>query len=352
MKNKIFLGLSLLSVLVFFISYFNCTKKVTRSDYKRGNYLYVSNEGGFPESMIYVISTETDSLVDSISLGPYNIPGQIALSPDKRTLYATTVVWDSSGRDYTTTHYEIDTRTKAIKYIGPNSSPIISPNGKYLFYPGQEVFRIFDAYTHQVVYEDSIYFYPECFDACNHLVYGGIEGGCRVFNYKKMTWVRNINIYPYESVLSPDGNRLYYLSGDGSAAYFGVYDLRGDSLVVEFEINSPGQLAITPDGEFVYFTDPGGGGGCIQIEPPPTGKLGVFDTKTNTPLPSISLDVLADSGTPPPLGPNYIRITPDGRKAYLSICLNRILVIDLLRNEPLKAIMFPNRNMMLFYIAL
>jgi len=349
MKSKNFLGLVLLSVLAIFIFYFNCTKKSTNFYYKRDYYLYVSNEAGYPESMIYVISTETDSLVDSISLGPYHVPGQLALSPDKRTLYATVVIWDSSGRHYTTTHYEIDTKTKAIKYIGPNSTPFVSPDGKYLFCSGGE-FCIIDAYTHQIIYEDSIYFYPECFDARNHLVYGGIEGGCRVFNYKNKTWVKSINIYPYESVLSPDGDRLYYLSGAGSKAYFGVYDLGGDSLVVEFEINSPGQLAITPDGESVYFTDPGGGGGCIQIEPPPTGKLGVFDTKTNTPLPSIDLSPPGDPSLK--LGPYYIRITPDGKKAYLSICSNAILVIDLIRNEPLKIIMFPNRNMSLFYIAL
>jgi DNA-binding beta-propeller fold protein YncE len=349
MKSKNFLGLALLSVLIIFIFYFNCTKKSTRSYYNRDYYLYVSNEAGYPESMIYVISTETDSLVDSISLGPYHIPGKLALSPNKRTLYATVVIWDSSGRHYTTTHYEIDTKTKAIKYIGPNSNPIISPDGKYLFCSGG-VFCIIDAFTHQVIYEENIYFYPICFDGRNHLVYGLIDDGCGVFNYKNKVWVRTINIFPGEGVLSPDGDRLYYITADATRAYFGVYDLIADSIIVKFQINSPGKIAITPDGQYVYLTDPGGGGGCISIEPEPTGKLGVFDTKTNTPLPSIDLSPPGDPSLN--LGPYYISITPDGTKAYLSFCINIILVIDLIRNEPLKTIMFPNRDMSLFYIAL
>jgi len=352
MKRKIFWGFILLIIVSALTLYFNCTKKSTRYEPTKGYYLYASNTGGFPNSMIYVISTETDSLVDSISLGSYIEPGQLALSPNKRTLYVTVLVWDTSW-NFTLTRYEIDTKTKAIKYIGPNSSPIISPDGKYLFDPG-EVFRIFDAFSHQIIYEESTYFYPLCFDGRNHLVYGAAESGCKVFNYKNKVWVRTINIPPYEAVLSPDGNILYYLYGTASAAYFGVYDLRADSVIAKYEINSPGELAITPDGEYVYFTDPGGGGGCIQIEPPPTGKLGVFDTKTNTLLPSIDLSPLSDSlRAPPPLGPYFIRITPDGKKAYLTICLDRILVIDLVRNEPLKAIISPtSRNMNLTYIAL
>ena len=123
--------------------------------------------------------------------------------------------------------------------------------------------------------------------------------------------------------------------------------------MVQLGINSIGQLAIKPDGSTVYMTDPGGGGGCIQIEPPPTGNLGVFDTKTNTTLPSINLDPLGDSIHPPPLNPSMIRITQDGKKAYLSICHDRILVIDLISNEPLNAIIFPDYiNAAIYYIAL
>jgi len=349
-KAKIFWGLIVVIILSFFIFYFNCSKNPTKYQ-PIPVYLYVSNTGSSAQKMIYVISTETDSFVDSIYLGPNIEPGELALSPDKTTLYVTATIIDTMDQTFTSTRYEVDTRTKAIKYIGPNSSTVISPDGKYLFGAVGRNFTIFDACTHQIVYQESTFFSAGCFDSRNFLVYGGTERKCRVFNYKNKTWVKTIDIFPNGAVISPDGEMLYFLELHPYYFFLDVYDLRKDSLVAKFGINSPGQLAIKPDGNTLYITDPGGGGGCISIEPPPTGKLGVFDMKTNTPLPSISLDPLGDSFD---LKPSYIRITPDGKKAYLSLCLDRILVIDLVRNEPLKGIIYPGyrKELALFYIAL
>jgi len=370
MKGKIFSygsvgwGTILLVILSILIFYSNCTKKSTRSYYKRDYYLYTNGAGGSkPNQWIYVISTETDSVVDSICLGPYKWPGYMELSPDKRTLYVIVDLFDTITYSSTSTYYEIDTRTKAIKYTGPNSSTVISPDGKYLFkWEGE--FRIFDACTHRLIYSESILFLPGCFDKNKPLAYGGSEkaGEMRVFNYETKHWVKSFTIHLRDGriplirnyVLSPDGSTLYLLvTADVYEYYFCAYDLIKDSLLVQLGINSIGQLAIKPDGSTVYMTDPGGGGGCIQIEPPPTGNLGVFDTKTNTTLPSINLDPLGDSIHPPPLNPSMIRITQDGKKAYLSICHDRILVIDLISNEPLNAIIFPDYiNAAIYYIAL
>jgi len=366
MKNKVFLGFALLTVLSILIFYSNCTNKSTKFYYRRGHYLYTNGTGGSkPNQWIYVISTETDSVVDSICLGPYKWPGYMELSPDKRTLYVIVDLFDTITYSSTSTYYEIDTRTKAIKYTGPNSSTEISPDGRYLFGAVGRNFTIFDARTHQIVYQESTLFSPICFDKKAPLAYGGgskERGEIRIFNYISKRWVRSFTIHLRDGriplirnyVLSPDGSTLYLLvTADVYEYYFCAYDLIKDSLLVQLGINSIGQLAIEPDGSTVYMTDPGGGGGCIVIEPPPTGKLGVFDTKTNTPLPSISLDVLGDSIHLPPLNPFFIKITPDGQKAYLSICHDRILVIDLVRNEPLKAIIFPDyRNASLFFMAL
>jgi len=363
MKGKIFWGFILLIILAILIFFYNCTKKSTRYEFRRGYYLYASDTGGSARKQIYVFSTQTDSLVDSIYLGPYTWPGELALSPDKRTLYVTVELFDTFSYTATITHYEMDTRTKAIKYIGPNSSTIISPDGKYLFGAVGRNFTIFDACTHNIIFQDSIFFSTGCFDKNAYLAYGSTErlGEIRRFNYESKNWINSLNIYLWDGripalddyLLSPDGRTLYLLARYFDDFYFCVFDLTQDSLLIQLGINSIGQLAIKPDGSIVYITDPGGGGGCIAIEPPPSGKLGVFDTKTNTPLAGISLDVLADSIHPPPLNPFFIKITPDGRKAYLSICHDRILVIDLTRNEPLKAIILPDyRNLALYFIAL
>lgn len=363
MRRKILPGIVLFTILSILVFYFNCTKNSTRYEPRKGPYLYASNTGSSAHKMIYIISTETDSVADSIYLGPYNWPGQLALSPDKRTLYVTVELYDTLNHTATLTHYEIDTRTKAMKYIGPNSSTIISPDGRYIFGAVGRNFTIFDAYTHQITFQDTILFSPVCFDRIAHLAYGatGRLGEIKIFNYESKRWVRFLNIRLWDGripalddyTLSPSGNTLYLLARWLDYFYFCVFDLAQDSLLVQLGINSVGQLAVKPDGGAVYLTDPGGGGGCMRIDPAPTGKLGVFDTKTNTYLPSISLDVLADSIALSPLGPYYIRIDPDGKKAYLSICLDRILVIDLEREQPFKAIIFPDyRNVALYFIAL
>jgi len=373
MKGKIFSygsvgwGTILLIVLSVFIFYSNCTKNSTRYEYRREYYLYSSNLGGTePEQLIYVFSTRTDSLVDSISLGPYRWPEELALSPDKRTLYVRVALFDTLTHSGTRTYYEVDTRTKVIKYFGENSSTIVSPDGKYLFWPYTLLeLRIFNACSHQLIYAETttFTFKPFCFDKKSTLLYGGVRGvpnEIKVFNYESKRWVRSFKIILRDgwaprltdAVLSPDGNTLYLLAYY-DYIYFLAYDLTRDSLLVQLNINGSGQLAIKPDGSRVYITDNGGAGPCITFEPPPTGKLGVFDTETNTPLPGIDLNPLSDSLCEPPINAYYIEITPNGEKAYLSMCFDRILVIDLLRNEPLKAIIIPrHRNFALVYMAL
>jgi DNA-binding beta-propeller fold protein YncE len=373
MKGKIFScgsagwGIILLVILFILIFYSNCTKKSTRSYYKREYYLYASDTGGLKQKQIYIFSTESDSLVDSIYLGPNIYPGDLALSPDKRTLYVIAQIFDTISHTATLTYYEIDTRSKSIKYTGPNSNTDISPDGKYIIRGGEE-FLVFDSHTHKIIYQESTLFVPECFNKRAPLVYGGnnIIGGergvIRVFNYITKQWVSSYKISLRDGsrpsfddyVLSPDGNTLYLIARSYDYRfYFCVFSLTQDSLLVQLEINSSGQLDIKPDGSIVYFTDPGGGGPCISIEPPPSGFLGVFDTKTNTPLPSISLEPLADSTHFHPLKPFIIKITPDGKKGYLSICRDWILVIDLIRNEPLRVISFPEyRRLSLIWITL
>lgn len=364
MQRKIFWGASLLIILSIFIFYSNCTKNSTRYEFPRDNFLYASDMGDSPNPKIYVFSTQTDSLVDSISLGTDLYATDLGLSPDKRTLYTRCErVLSDTSREYL--GCEIDTRTKSLKYIGPNSFPIVSPDGKYLFGAVGNQFAIFDAHTHQIVYQDSTLFYPFCFDKKAHLAYGikGDPRGMHAFNYESMRWDRSIILLFSDgtplaggpAVLSPDGRILYFI---GSTIYlqpyFCVYDLIKDSLLVQLAINSVGQLGISPNGGTAYITDPGGGpGACIFWEPPPSGFVGIFDTKTNTPLPSISLAPFADSLHPGTQGAFYIKITSDGKKAYLSYCADRIYVIDLLRNEPLKSVIVPSSaTVMLHFIAL
>ena len=365
MKPRILWGVVLLLILSIFIFYLNCTKSSTRYEPPIDNLLYASDMGDSPSKKIYVFSTLTDSLVDSISLGPDLYATALGLSPDRKTLYARCErVLSDTSRQYL--GCEIDTRTKSLKYVGPNSFPVVSPDGNYLFGELSNKFAIFDAHTHQIVYHDSTTaFYPFCFDRKAHLAYGinGDPRGMHAFNYESMRWDRSIMLLFSDgtplaggpAVLSPDSKILYFI---GSTIYlqpyFCVYDLVHDSLLIQLAINSVGQLGLKPDGGAVYITDPGGmAGACIFWDPPPSGFLGVFDTKTNTSLSSISLAPFADSLHPGTQGAYYIKITSDGKKTYLSYCQERILVMDLVNNGALKSIIVPSSTaVMLHFIAL
>jgi DNA-binding beta-propeller fold protein YncE len=364
MRRKIFFGIALLVILSVYIFYLNCTKNSTRYEPTTDNFLYASDMGDSPSKKIYVFSTLTDSLIDSISLGSNIYPNYLALSPDKRTLYATVELADTLGGSSTYLGCEIDTRTKTIKYLGPNTSPILSPDGRYLFGVLGKDFKIFDASTHEMVYQDTTpYYTPFCFNKNAHLAYGNCATDVtkiRVFDYELKRWIRIFSIRLGDGsipgigrfIISPDGKTLYLrVRAPNYLDYFCVYDLTKDTLLVQLGLNTAnGDLGLKPDGSTVYLTDPGEGGSCLHFEPPPSGLLGVFDAKTNTLLPSIPLNVFTDSlGLPAP-GPDFIVITPDGRKAYLDVCGDWILVIDLTKNEPLKSIVVPNRS--LHFIAL
>ncbi len=87
---------------------------------------------------------------------------------------------------------------------------------------------------------------------------------------------------------------------------FEVYDVAQDSIVYQ-ELLSPGagDIEVTPDGRYVFYTNPG----TLLFGPPP-GPLAVFDIERNSVIDTIL--------TPSPVNgfmvPRNLCITPDGRK--------------------------------------
>lgn len=362
MKCKIFWGVTLLIILSIFIFYSNCTKSPTRF-YSSPIYLYAENTSGYPHYNIYVISTETDLVVDSITLDAS--PLLFSVSPDKRTLYASLLAWDTAAHTTNVINCEIDTRTKRFKYIGPNTSTVVSPDGRYLFKGASQgslhEFSIFDACTHRLVYAESIVFEPKCFDKKAPLLYGHtLNFDIKVFNYKLMRWVKTF--YPHypdgtkiltgDYALSPDSKKLYFLSY-ANQFFIGVFDIQKDSLIATAFITNGGPLSMTPDGKYIYVTDPGGGGGCVSGELPPSGEISVYSTENNTVLPNIDTQAFRDTVYHESLPTIWMAITLDSKKGYVSTCRDRIVVLDLVINEAVKAIIWPSpRNLNLYYIAL
>jgi len=328
--------------------------------------LYIVNNS---RGCVYEVDTNTATVVDTIYFGdpPFGTM-LLGISPDGSILYV-----------YIPEHhafYEIDTRTKEIKYTGSNSSVYISPDGKYLFTSrcgssGKKGICVIDACTHQYLCYDTTYeigpFGSLTFDRKSPRVYGILDlGGVGVFNYQTFSWERTFEIVSseYEGIklglsaliLSPDGKTLYFTGGFSSIGTFGVYDLTEDSLVFEYHVLLAPEhslfqlayLAISPDGRYVYVTDPGG----YQLWPPyPEGEIWVFDTQDYT-FSFISTDTIVPPGLAGSMATCDIEVTPDGKKAYVSDWWYTIVVINLETNNIIDTIQVEKGGYKATYLAI
>lgn len=349
MSVKYNLKLVLLSGLLFIFLFSYCKKKPTEPPPGPKSYmLYALNQN---EGCVYVIDTSADTLVDTICIGnpPYGNM-LLGISPDGSILY----IYSSEHHAF----YEIDTKTKEIKYKGSNSSVYISPDGKYLFTsgcgPSGKGIGIIDACTHQVVYSDSAHKigpFSLVFDKNAPLVYGAIRTGeVGVFNHQTFTWERTFEIAlsEYDGVkpkfsaliLSPDGKTLYFTGSFSFYGVFGVYDITGDSLKFEYSVLLDylhslfrvAHVATSVDGRYVYITDPGG----YYLWPPhPYGEIWVFDTQANDFVSPISTDTIKTEykDYEGPFSTCDIVVSPDGKKAYVSDWVCIVFVIDLQQNK-------------------
>ncbi len=343
----------LLIFTLFLLWGVNCSKNPVSPGPSKGPYLYALT----PQSLdgyarIYYIDTSLDSLVDSLLL-PYVNPLGLGVSPRGDRIYLT--VRDSSPFDIPY-NLEINPYTKQIVYQGQNSG-IPTPDGKYLLgftYPNKEL-TVYDARFHMEIFQSDTAFedISITFDETRSLVYGALDdtkfgmGKIWVFNYRALRWERVIDLvdaggFPtliFDIVVSPKLQKLYF-STPSYNPYFCVLDLRKDKIVQCLSINSGAYLALTKDNRFVYLTDPGG----YFIPPDPTGYIGIYSTFDEAPV-SPSIDTWPFCPTfcrACPLLTDKIKISPDGKKAYVSVFSNCImLVIDIPSNSLRKIDLAP-----------
>ena len=350
MKNKKILKPVLLLVLsVAIIFFIFCTSKKPTKYEPKSYMLYVQNGmRDFYGGGIYIIDTRSDTFTDTIH---FDRPGMIQVSPDGASLHMARLEGDTINGEpnYYYMYYEFDTRTKSIKYKGPHGGITITPNGKYLFHG----MNIVDAKTHQLVHSDSIQPIAAipAFDRNAPLVYVGAlkRGTIGIFNYNTLKWVRFFEIVLkvgqtptfMDLLVSPDGKTLYFVAQIpiSNHGIFGAYDLANDSLVEEFQVNSPyGDLAVTNNGMYVYITDPAAFEcfDCLQ----PTQKIAIYETQNNTIMPPIALD----SFDVPDVVAWYTRwivVQPVEDKAYIASWPGPVIfVLDTKNNVVIDTIMF------------
>ncbi|MCL5427622.1 MAG: YncE family protein [Candidatus Marsarchaeota archaeon] len=299
-----------------------------------GRYAYVANEnnegtGPNPSGNVVVISTSTNTIVGAISSGMAN-PTGVAVSADGNYLYVA---------NYATNNIVIfNTTTNAL--IGSITGGISVPYD-IAFYPGLTV-TISPLYTQTIISGDSV-----TFTATGHAGSGGYSyqwytapgaGQCSssdtaisgatsstytatpsstTYYCVKVTdssggtaysWATEVVVNVLNSELegiavSPDGSTVY-VSGTsgtllGGPTMYAINTLTNS--VLALPIYYANQVAVTPDGKYVYATNVGSGA---------VNYIYKISTLTDSITNTISIDVTAGGG-------GYVAITPDGKTAYL-----------------------------------
>lgn len=334
MKRQIFL------LIFVLIALYNCNKTPTGPVIGSSPIVYaVTDQYPDGNSRIFYIDTDSDSVLDSILI-PYQIYG-MGISQNGYTLYIGIVGLPFNG-------LEIDTRTKAITYFGPNTG-IPVPYEQLLVNPITSDF--FEASTHQLFYKaDSLtpWYGPPVggrhFDTKRKLFYGPLRNSPQkigVFDYRSFRLVRIIDVVELgaaalgtgNAVVTYDGDKYYYSGFDGYYGYLAGIDLRKNKIVAEYIVNGIGWLGITSLNQDIYRTD---AGHYMIFEPPASGLVQIYSPLlegfktpidiTKKPNPCDSIVSLGRT--------DRIVISPDGKKAYLSMYSQfSIMVIDVPTNS-------------------
>jgi hypothetical protein len=208
--------------------------------------------------------------------------------------------------------------TTDLRFIGelPYSAwwgTAVSPDDDLLAIMGDD-FHILRTTDWSVVYSDTIRLHNGIFSGDSRTFYAGSVDGGEYYNY--VFWLRPLDSNPvlnhYELagspgpvIPTPDNTRLlaYLLHR------FVVYDICQDSVVHETAVwPGTGQLAMTPDGTYGFFSNPS----------TPLGELGTadvyaFDVQANRICDTFHIDDLLDSLQVITMGVGQMVVTPDGR---------------------------------------
>jgi len=344
-----FLAVAVLGSVLLSIG-FSCSKTTTK--HKPVEYrLYVGVLEPPGRTEIFVIDTETDSIIDSVEYPASNV--LITASPDGEYFAA-------FGSGYCTRIYDTQGLTVLAELSCQQHAAFTPDIGQILGFHGSGV-DFYNYSTFELEDQDTVWMGSPQVNTRNGIVYGlrsHTEGaldstGFVAYDYTQHELVKSWQAFSGRDGESryvikrfhvhPDGNRVYGTSITRSAVSMFCYDLWGDSAVFENSIAHPcGAVRVSPDGREVYLTDPGFALGGYT-----PGKIFVYDADNGRLLDEISLQGLDTITAPLPrhLFGAEIRFHPKKPKVYVSCGghnhLGPILVIDTETRKIVKWL-FPN----------
>ncbi len=271
-------GIALFVVGIFIIFGVSCTSPTAPAPINRP--LYLSIDGGSTGSAIWTLDADSFEIIDSLG-NQFGTPKYIELSSNY--LFA---VFSKYRGDYTFAISLAQFSTAPLQLLNQvfpkGGELVINSSGDLLIMHGGSNLYIHDSSTLGLIYQDTTldYIYTTVPSTkANQLVCAISYGRVMIYDLDEYAPVAMIPLVdslrmphtvPVDIALSPDEEQAYitvynWTGGGGGFGSLIVLDLVTKTVLSEFTCGSFSQLGVSPDGKYVYVTDPAGG---LYIMPP------------------------------------------------------------------------------------
>jgi len=258
------------------------------------DYVFYLNDGGYRDRY-YRYHTVTKE-IDSLTI-PYGSQGCLAVAADGSRLYLSDRI---QTRVVTTDSLQLVAEL-------PPGHIAVAPNGRYVAIAGPDSVVILRTDDYSTIYTDTFNFLNGRFSNDSQIYYG--NGQHHLLTVRLTDPVQTSDRTftgggVYRFVPSPDDTKLYlYVLLGGYDFLFAVVDVASDSIVFQTPITPGfGDIEITPDGKYVFYTSPG----HVLFPPAPSPYLTVYDTEKEEICEEISIVEYGIAWN--------LAVSPDGRK--------------------------------------
>ena len=247
----------------------------------------------------------------------------------------------------------IDLATRALVQVLPYiayDGILASPDGRVLAV-GCDSLLVLSTADYSVLYHQSHYLGAAAFSRDSKRLYSITYDTITVIDLSRDTTIKSQpnNLGDIVKLrLSPDESRWYLYRYHGMYTFsFAVYDVALDSMVFVLGLTpGVGDLEVTPDDSYVFFTSPGG----LAFGPPPQYSFGSYNVKTG----QVTLFKFNSECTAAkdfyPMG--ELAVTPDGRwlTAVSGPCGGHVISFDI-PNMAMSSFTCTGNNKCLVYLS-
>ncbi|MFA4906986.1 MAG: carboxypeptidase regulatory-like domain-containing protein [archaeon] len=209
-------------------------------------YLYVGTAGG---NDLFVVDVDFMQKVDSLYFAPGHMQG-LYITPGGTKLYITQGWPDSAV-------YYLDTKSRTYHPTSLFNGFIRFSESEegFFFRYGGGIFNL-DTLTDRVTQIDTVTLGEIiAFDKKSPIIYYISNDHLYSYDYYQKKITDSLSLPPaWNKAMTPDNSELYFTTPNG---YLGVINIQSDAVEYITYANPNGEIAVTPDGQYVFVTDPG-----------------------------------------------------------------------------------------------